>query len=421
MGDITRTSIMIKPASADCNLRCEYCYYYRNSSIYGEGGAHRMTLETLEKIIREYLALPGSHKPVSWQGGEPTLAGLDFFRKAVEYQRKYARPGQVIENNLQTNGLVLNEDWAEFLADERFLVGISLDGPEQVHDCYRRDDAGKGTYAKVMRAIELMNGRGTDFNILAVVAKHTIDKPEELYHFFRKQDFDYIQFIPCAEKEDGGYADFSIDPAKFGDFLCRVFDAYLEEDNPQVYERTIDSVLHSFLRVEPPFCVFGDQCDNMLTFEHNGDVFPCDFFVNECWKLGNINSDGLSSMIGGNRLKQFGAAAVKIPDQCGRCRWNFTCKGGCARYRRMESGDFSAKNYFCESWRMFFDHSFGKLNTLMKNYPANRSRIAAVLHEKRRELSQLHQPVQPAKKTGRNEPCPCGSSKKYKKCCGTCV
>jgi len=424
MRDLTRISIMIKPASADCNLRCEYCYYYRNSSIYQGKEPHRMPLELLEKIVREYLALPGWHKPISWQGGEPTLAGLDFFKKAVEFERKYSQSDQVIENNLQTNGVLFNKDWAEFLADEQFLTGISLDGPEQVHDCYRHDAGGGKTYAKVMRAIDLMHRYGADFNILTVVAKHTVDKPEELYRFFRAQGFNYMQFIPCVEKENDGYAEFSIDADELADFFCRLFDEYLKEDDPKVYERTIDSVLHSFLHVEPPYCVFTDQCDSMLTFEYNGDAFPCDFFVTKRWLLGNIETDNMTSLATGDRLRQFSAATKTRPEECGRCRWNFTCRGGCARYREMAGGDFSASNYFCRTWQTFFAHSFGKLKNLMQNYPANGSRIAAALHEKQMELNRISQNAAPVnrshthRKVGRNDPCPCGSGLKYKKCCG---
>ena len=424
MEDSSKISIMIKPASANCNLRCEYCYYYRNSSIYDTDHSHRMRAPTVDKIIKEYLQVPGRHKLISWQGGEPLLAGLDFFQKAIEYERKYARPHQVIENNLQTNGILIDEHWARFLAERHFLVGISLDGPQPVHDYYRRDAAGCGTYAKVMRAIELLTRFGVDFNILTVVAQHTVDKPEDLYRFFRGKGFFYLQFIPCAERSEEGYADFSISANEYGDFLCRLFDVYLEEDNPTVYERTFDSVLHSFLHIEPPYCVFGDRCDTMITFEHNGEVFPCDFFVDKRWLLGNIESETLPDIINGKQLAKFGAATKMKPAQCSQCHWDFTCVGGCARYRQMAGGDFAAKNYFCDSWRTFFEHSFDKLKALMENYPANGSRVAAVLHDKQHQLNQLLQKSSPIRskpaptKIGRNDPCPCGSGLKYKKCCG---
>jgi serine-type anaerobic sulfatase-maturating enzyme len=414
-------SIMIKPASAQCNMRCDYCYYYRNCSIYQDSGALRMDSEVLERIIRQYLDMPGTHKPVSWQGGEPLLAGIDFFKKAVELQKEYAREGQVIENNLQTNGLLINDDWGRFFAEEKFLVGTSLDGPEQIHDHYRTDAAGKPTYRRVMRAIEILRKHRVEFNILTVVAKHTVDKPEQLMRFFLDKGFRYMQFIPCVEKEDGRYTDFSITPEEYGDFLCRLFDEYLSTDSPMVYERTLDAVMHSFIGVTPPFCVFGDDCSRLITFEYNGDAFPCDFFVDPEWLLGNIQSDSLADMAAGEKMARFTAGTKKRHSQCSQCPWEFTCHGGCSRYRDM-AGGFDSQNYFCKSYKKFFEHAFSKLRSLVDNYPSNRSKIAAMLIDRINRFKPASANNKPAadasgKKPGRNDPCPCGSGKKYKKCC----
>jgi len=414
---------MIKPASADCNMRCDYCYYYRNSSIYQDSGPHRMELSVFEKILRQYLAMPGTHKQVSWQGGEPLLAGLDFFKKAIELQHRYAKPDQMIENSLQTNGLLINDDWARFFAMENFLVGISLDGPEQIHDCYRRDAGTKLTYTRVMHAINILNKYKVDFNILIVVAKHTVDKPEKLLRFFIDNGFFYLQFIPCVEKEGNRYTDFSITAREYGDFLCRLFNEYLALDSPSIYERTIDAALHSFIGVEPPFCVFGDRCNQLVTFEYNGDAFPCDFFVQHQWRLGNIETENLAELVSSERMVEFAAATREHPAQCSSCRWNFTCHGACARYRQM-AGDFESPNYFCRSYKKFFEHSFTRLGALVDQYPANRSKLAAVLIQRKNELDRIlhhrksrsHAPS-PPEKTGRNDPCPCGSGKKYKRCC----
>jgi len=362
------TSILIKPAGPDCNMACTYCFYLKKSDLFPKSPIHRMSDEILDEIIRQVLTQAGDFVSFGWQGGESTLMGLDFFRRAVEFQKKYGF-GQTVGNGLQTNGLLLDRQWASFLQKYQFLVGLSLDGPEHIHNRYRFLQGGQGSWSQVMDRAKLLLDSGVAVNVLTVVNDYSVQFPEEIYAFHKNLGLAYMQFIPCLEPEPGApdkKAPYSATPEAYGEFLVKLFDLWLADfvdGQPTTSIRFFDSIFYTYVGLEPPDCTLLPQCGVYIVAEHNGDVYPCDFFVEPGLKLGNIKEKKVIDMLNSRFQSAFGLRKSALSDTCLSCRWLAHCNGGCPKDRRF----YHAKpglNYFCKSYRMFFCHADSRLRKL---------------------------------------------------------
>lgn len=361
---------MAKPAGPSCNLACDYCYYLSKNRLFGST-AKIMDDATLERFIKSYIEAQAM--PVvqfTWHGGEPTLRRLDFYRKAMALQRQYAG-GRRIENCLQTNGTLLNEEWCRFLRDNNWLVGISIDGPEEFHDEYRHTPQGKGTFRKVLSAIRMMQRYGVEWNAMAVVNDFNAEHPDEFYDFFKSIGCRYIQFTPIVERvmpdgklasgdvEGGSLTPMSVTPAQWGNFLCRIFDRWVKEDVGKVFIQIFDATLAGYVGAEPGLCTMGKDCGHAAVIEHTGDMYACDHFVFDSHYLGNINSQSVVEMMMSERQHAFGARKqATLTRQCRACRYINMCNGECPRNRFAHSADGEkGHNYLCEGYRKFFSHT----------------------------------------------------------------
>lgn len=399
--------VLVKPSGPDCNMRCTYCFYLEKSELFSSTKVHRMSEEVLEAMVKQMMMFGEPQVSFGWQGGEPTLMGLEFFEKAIYYQEQYGM-GRVVGNGLQTNGILIDEKWAKFLKKYNFLVGLSLDGPEHVHDRYRFLRNGKGSWRKVVDKAKLLLDNGVAVNALTVVNDYSADFPEEIYNFHKSLGLNFMQFIPCVEPDplrDGRAAPFSVSAEKYGRFLCKVFDLWYADIRDGVATTSVrffDSVFHVYVGLTPPDCTLLDECGVYVVVEHNGDVYSCDFFVKPEWKLGNVLEGNLYSMLNSEKQFIFGALKASLPDVCKSCKWLKYCKGGCTKDRIRVAEDRGV-SHFCKSYKMFFEHAHDRLVMLAEKW--KRQQIYA-------EGGGVY------KKVGRNDPCPCGSGKKYKHCCG---
>ena len=386
--------VMLKPAGALCNLACDYCYYLEKSKLYQDNPKHVMSDELLEKFIEEYINSQTSPQVLfTWHGGETLMRPLSFYQKAVELQRKYAR-GRQIDNCLQTNGTLLTDEWCRFLHDNQWLVGISIDGPQEFHDEYRKNKQGRPSFVKVMQGINLLKKHNVEWNAMAVVNDYNADYPLEFYHFFKELDCHYIQFAPIVERiaphadgrhlaavdEDSkaGLADFSITPQQWGDFLCTIFDEWVRHDVGNYYIQLFDSTLANWVGEQPGVCTLAKTCGHAGVMEFNGDVYSCDHFVFPQYKLGNIYSKTLVEMMYGERQQKFGLAKRdSLPTQCKECPYLFACNGECPKNRFCKTKDGEpGLNYLCQGYYQFFDHvapymDFMKRELQAKRAPAN--------------------------------------------------
>ena len=386
--------VMLKPAGALCNLACDYCYYLEKSKLYQDNPKHVMSDELLEKFIEEYINSQTSPQVLfTWHGGETLMRPLSFYQKAVELQRKYAR-GRQIDNCLQTNGTLLTDEWCLFLHDNQWLVGISIDGPQEFHDEYRKNKQGRPSFVKVMQGINLLKKHNVEWNAMAVVNDYNADYPLEFYHFFKELDCHYIQFAPIVERlaphadgrhlaavdEDSkeGLADFSITPRQWGNFLCTIFDEWVRHDVGNYYIQLFDSTLANWVGEQPGVCTLAKTCGHAGVMEFNGDVYSCDHFVFPQYKLGNIYSKTLVEMMYGERQQKFGLAKRdSLPTQCKECPYLFACNGECPKNRFCKTKDGEpGLNYLCQGYYQFFDHvapymDFMKRELQAKRAPAN--------------------------------------------------
>ncbi|HDL19289.1 MAG TPA: anaerobic sulfatase maturase [Bacteroidetes bacterium] len=408
-------SILIKPSGPDCNMACTYCFYLEKENLFTETKIHRMSDEILEEMIKQVLEQAGANVSFGWQGGEPTLMGLPFFEKAVAFQQKYGR-GQSVGNGLQTNGILIDEKWAKFLDRYNFLVGLSLDGPENIHNHYRFLRGGKGSWQQVTSAAKVMLDAGVAVNALTVVNDYSVQFPEEIYYFHREMGLDFMQFIPCVET-DPAHPDraalFSVAPEKYGEFLCKIFDLWqadFEEGASTTSVRYFDSVFYSYVGLTAPECTLLPACGIYVVVEHNGDVYSCDFFVEPEWKLGNVMEHKIIDMLNSERQHRFGLMKAGLPQKCRTCKWLPYCYGGCTKDRIHDPRDQNL-NHFCASYKMFFNHADERMRRLAVDW--QRQQEIAAQHDalfRPDEIDYLH--------AGRNDPCPCGSGLKYKNCCG---
>lgn len=334
-----------------------------------KGKTHRMSDKVLDTLIRDCMRA-GIHT-FSWQGGEPTLMGLDFYKRAVELEIKYGPPGTTVANALQTNGVLLDAQWARFLAEYRFLVGLSLDGPKRLHDIYRRDASGKGTFDRVMAAARIMRDAGVEYNVLCLLNDRNVKEPEAVYDFIAQNEIYFMQFVPCVEPGGRRAADnasgqedsrsiepapFSITPEEYGEFLVRVFDRWVE-DFPNVSIRDFDDLLLLELGEMPGTCTTSERCGSYVVVEHNGDVFACDFFVVAKWRLGNIMQTPLGEIIESAKVEEFARAKSELGNECSKCKFLPKCWGGCQKHRIVLGGELTAPSYFCKSYKRLYAHA----------------------------------------------------------------
>lgn len=356
-------SVLVKPASADCNLACKYCFYASKQKLYQ--GSRRMNRDTLKKMIIQCLDITEKEVWFCWQGGEPTLMGLDFYREAIEIEEKYRRKEQKVYNTFQTNGLLLDESWANFLETNNFLVGISLDGPSQFHNIYRVDRYGNPTHALVLEKIKLLQAHEVQFNVLAVVTDKNSQHPEVVFDFFQGIRVNYMQFIPCLEIDKrNGLTSFSVDPDSYGNFLRHIFDRWYNDGNPSSYVREYEEWLVAYVYGNHPSCIFGRYCNGAPVIEYNGDVYPCDYFVSPHWLLGNINSVSLERILNTKLYQRFRMKKQNFDKRCLNCRWLSLCWGGCPKFRLNEKGEHAKHSYYCSAYKDFHNYSYDKFTYL---------------------------------------------------------
>ncbi len=431
----TGLHVIAKPIGPICNLRCAYCFYLQKENLYPKGEPWRMSDETLEAYVRQYLeAQPEGVQEIdfAFQGGEPTLMGLDFFRRVVELQRKHCPPGMQIHNSLQTNGVLIDDRWCEFLKEHDFLVGLSIDGPVNLHNKYRLDKQGRGTFDQVTRAMRRLFRHGVEFNALCCVNRTNGDHPVRVYRFFRDSGIEFIQFIPIVERLDASRAatpddadpeklvsDRSVRPAQFGRFLIGVFEEWVRSDVGRIFVRDFDQAVASWTGVGASLCIYARECGRATAIEHNGDLYPCDHFVDADRKLGNIHQTPIKELANSPAQEQFGRDKwEKLPGQCRECDVLFACHGACPkdRFLRTPEGE-PGLNYLCEGYKMFFTHVAPCMEFMAKEVRAGRPAGGIM-----RELRAQRERAREAAATGgqalrRNDPCPCGSGRKYKHCC----
>jgi uncharacterized protein len=360
-GSTKAFQLLIKPAGADCNLDCEYCFYLEKEEMYEQKGKHRMSDEVCETLIEGMLSYRFPETIFAWQGGEPTLCGVDFFRRVVELEKQHGAPGQVVGNAVQTNGVLIDDDWCRLFRDYKFLIGLSIDGPADVHDLHRYNKSGKGMWERTMAAAERMRKHRVEFNVLCVVNRDNVHLGADLLKWFVKQGFPYVQFIPCVERD----FPLNVPPDAYGDFLCDVFDYWSREGFGKVSVRDFEAILAARMGQPAGLCTYGDRCNQYIVVEHNGDVFPCDFFVEGDWKLGNIMEAPLHTFLEHEKHRQFAYQKTKVP-ACRGCEWRSMCNGGCQKDRLANGGSFSDPTVLCSSYKQFFAHAVPKMKPLIK-------------------------------------------------------
>ncbi len=431
-GQIPAFHIMSKPIGPICNLNCKYCFYLEKEKLYPSQSKWAMPDDVLEAYIRGYISsqsLPAV--TFAWQGGEPTLLGVDYFRKIVELQRKHAN-GKQIENALQTNGVLLDDRWCEFLAEHGFLVGLSIDGPRELHDYYRVDKGGHPTFDAVMRGLACLQKHSVEFNTLTGVQRNNSYHPIKVYRFLKEVGSRFMQFIPIVERaaadpspdglvlispddrQEARVPDWSVEPEQYGRFMCAIFDEWVRNDVGKHYVQLFDVTLEAWVGMNPSLCVFSETCGKALAIEHNGDLYSCDHYVYPENKLGNIMETPLGSLVSSDQQKSFGQHKLdSLPRYCLGCDVRFACNGECPKHRfiRTPEGE-EGLNYLCSVYKIFFHH----IDPYMQF-------MAAELREERppanvMSWARLQDLGSKKKLPGRNDPCFCGSGRKYKKCCG---
>ena len=386
--------VMLKPAGAHCNLACKYCYYLEKNNLYQTSHRHLMTDEMLEQFTREYIEAQTMPQVLfTWHGGEPLMRSIDFYKKALALQKKYAH-GKQIDNVIQTNGTLLTDEWCEFFAQNHWLVGISIDGPQEYHDHYRVTPAGKPSWEKVMQGISLLKKHRVEWNAMAVVNAYNAEHPLEFYHFFRANGCQYLQFTPIVERltehEDGRtlasladdreipLADASVTPQQWGNFLCTIFDDWVRHDVGKTFVEIFDCTLANWMGVLPGICAYSKECGHAGVMEHNGDVYSCDHFVFPEYKLGNIRELSLIDMLYGEKQQTFSRLKhTSLPRQCKECDMEFACHGECPK-NRFEKDKYGEPglNYLCQGYYQYYSHvapymDFMKRELLAQRPPAN--------------------------------------------------
>ena len=397
---------MLKTVSEDCNLACDYCYY---STCRGRPPPRHKRIDQapLIKAVREYLSLSRGSAQFVWQGGEPLLAGAEFFKNMVALQAQHAPPNTVIRNALQTNGTLLNEDWARFFRRFNFLIGVSVDGPGEIHNARRITASGRGTYDLVMHNLLHLRKHAVEFNILTVLHQGNVGKPRELMAFYSRMDFNYVQFIPGMDfraHSPDMPARYLITAEEYGRFLCETFDIWYNDGTPRMSVRFFDSMLGVYVGRAAGVCTHCPTCSQTPIFERNGDVYPCDFYLGGQYRLGNIADNSLQDILDGPAYRDFLRLKEELPEPCGRCPHRGLCHGGCPRNRTWDlRGHATEPDYFCCAYQRFFAHADIRLMQLARKL---RAQWLSDYAGSGREWP------------GRNDVCICGSNRKFKHCCG---
>ena len=392
--------VMLKPAGAHCNLACKYCYYLEKNKLYPAAQRHLMSDEILEQFTREYIEAQTMNQVLfTWHGGEPLLRSIDFYRKALALQQKYAG-GRRIDNVIQTNGTLLTDEWCEFFAQNHWLVGISIDGPQPDHDHYRLTAAGKPSWKKVMQGIKLLKKHGVEWNAMAVVNAYNANHPLEFYRFFKENGCQFLQFTPIVERltrhEDGrtlasladkdeiSLSEASVTPEQWGYFLCAIFDEWVRKDVGKIFVEIFDCTLANWMGISPGICAYSKECGHAGVMEHNGDVYSCDHFVFPEYKLGNIRDHSLIDMLYGEQQQEFSRLKhSSLPRQCKECDMEFACHGECPKNRFMKDkyGD-SGLNYLCPGYYHYYQHVAPYMDYMKQELMSQRppSNIMKVVH-----------------------------------------
>jgi uncharacterized protein len=416
--------VLAKPTGAICNLNCKYCFFLTKEKLYPDS-KFRMSDELLEEYIKQIIESQDTPEvAIAWQGGEPTMMGIDFFRRSIELEKKYQKPDTTISNTMQTNGILLNDEWCLFFKENNFLIGLSLDGTKELHDYYRVDKGGHGTFDKVVKAARLMQKYNVDFNILATVHSKNAEHPLEVYRFFRDElKANFIQFIPIVERDNPtGYqegnkvTDRSVTAKQWGNFLITIFDEWVKKDVGEVYVQMFDAALASWYGHPPSMCIFAPTCGTALTMEHNGDFYSCDHFVEPDYFLGNILTKKMSDMVVSEKQVKFGKdKSDALPKFCLDCKVKFACQGECPKNRFIDtpSGE-PGLNYLCEGYKEFFIHIDFPMKYMVQKLYMNQapSDIVKFYATDEKKLAELYA------KAERNDLCPCGSNLKFKNCHG---
>lgn len=351
-------SVLIKPASSACNMNCKYCFYKDEAQNREDEFQGMLTLENAEEIIKSAAAFADGHCLFMFQGGEPTLAGLDFYRQFVKLENKYSKKDLRFHNSIQTNGYIIDETWAKFLHDNNFLVGLSIDGPAEIHDFNRIDNKEKGTLNRILKAAKLFDKFKVEYNILSVVTGKNARSIEKIYNFFKKQGFKYLQFIPCLEPlgNNRGDADFSLSPKGYADFLVKIFNLWLNDLKRGNYIsiRHIDNQISMMLGANPEICSMNGCCSIQFVVEGDGGVYPCDFYVLDEWKIGNIGKNTFEEMLNCETASEFIKSSQNVPDECRTCAFACICRNGCRRDRTTDNNGNIGKNYYCDSYKYYY-------------------------------------------------------------------
>ena len=373
-------ALLVKPASAHCNLACDYCFYVGkledDGVLSGDAGL-MMSKRVLATFTKQYLEMSGRDPSIAWQGGEPTLMGLDFFKQAIEYQAKFVGPGQCVGNALQTNGTLIDEDWARYLKENGFLVGLSIDGPALLHDHYRINKGGKGSHENVVRGLKLLQEYEVDFNALIVLNDVTVKKWREVYDYVYSLGVRHFQFIPIVEPGEtpGEVLPFSVSPEEYGEYLKGMFDIWFNDGQPSMYVRDFDDFTVGFAGLGHPSCIHRDRCMDYVVVEGNGDVYTCDWTVEPDWKLGNVTRMPMRKMVESGLANKFLNGKANLSDRCRSCKYLNYCQGGCPVHRRVAAADETPQpSYFCEGYYAFFEYAFERMSKLVE-FTARRQRI----------------------------------------------
>ncbi|MEI6516708.1 MAG: anaerobic sulfatase maturase [bacterium] len=398
-----RFNVMIKPAGSACNLNCTYCFYLSKAVLPGGPGTGRLSDATLELLIRQYIEGVTSPEVVFfWQGGEPTLMGMEFFKRVVELEQKYARPNQIIQNDLQTNGTLLDEEWCRFLKEHRFLVGLSIDGPKDIHDAFRVAKDGTPTFDKVFAATKLLKRYGVPFNTLTCVNRLNAKRPLDVYRFLRREiGSTYIQFIPIVEPKGFELApppsrdpatlpregdpeahpghpnsvvtDWSVDPDDWGYFLCKVFDEWRSRDIGKVFVNHIETLVAQHMGMPSQLCVYSELCGKGVAVEHDGGVYACDHYVYPDYKIGNIHRGKLSDTVFSRKQVKFAyAKSESLPKKCRDCLTLTDCWGECPKNRLLRTAEGEpGLNYLCAGHQRYLAHALPEINRIVANLRKN--------------------------------------------------
>ncbi|GIW77395.1 MAG: anaerobic sulfatase maturase [Phycisphaerae bacterium] len=431
--------VMTKPIGPICNLDCKYCFYLEKENLYPDNRKWSMPDDVLETYIRQYIqSQPQSEISFAWQGGEPTLLGVRFFQKVVDLQQKHAN-GKQITNAFQTNGVLLTDEWCRFFRQHRFLIGLSIDGPAELHDAYRVDTQQNPTFSRVMKGLELLKKHGCEFNTLTVVHRTNSQKPIEVYRFLKEIGSKFIQFIPLverwapvrlkvrgidfaepphpSEKDDPlSVTEWSVRSRDYGEFLCKIFDEWVRRDVGKIFVQLFDVALGNWIGAGSSLCVFAEKCGRAMAMEHNGDLYACDHYVYPKYHLGNIMNTSLGAMVESPMMHEFGEnKSATLPRYCQECEVRFACHGECPKHRFCTTPDGEqGLNYLCPAYKRFFNHIDLPMRIMADLIRSGRP--AALImdwYQQQDRIKIRRGDVQ------RNDPCPCGSEKKFKKCCGS--